>query len=166
MDVPAVGAEAQAQAKAKAKAKKAAAEAGAAAAGGGKPRGGKKADGDGSKECVDYTGSTYRGENEMYIYVDWVHRYSRSPCLLIHTHPPRPLPTGVFWSYGKWRATIRSHHRNQHLGTFESEEQAARAFDAAAKETYDKPILNFLPDGSLNPNRKQRVAAQRLQTKK
>jgi len=40
------------------------------------------------------------------------------------------------------------------LGRFNDEEAAARAYDAAAKSSYAKPILNFLSDGSLNPDRK------------
>ena len=35
-------------------------------------------------------------------------------------------PTGVFLSYGKWRATIRANYRNQYLGDYETEEVRSR----------------------------------------
>lgn len=41
-------------------------------------------------------------------------------------------------------------------------QEAAQAFDKAAQEMYESPILNFLPDGSVNPDRKKRLAAQKL----
>lgn len=37
---------------------------------------------------------------------------------------------------GRWRAYIRVHGRMNHLGTYTSEEDAARAYDAAAKEYF------------------------------
>lgn len=39
--------------------------------------------------------------------------------------------------------------------------QAARAYDAAAKDLYEGPVLNFLPDGSLNPERRKAVKQYR-----
>jgi hypothetical protein len=39
---------------------------------------------------------------------------------------------------------------------------AARAHDEEAKRLWTRPILNFLPDGSLNPHSKQRIAAHSL----
>lgn len=45
----------------------------------------------------------------------------------------------------------------QHIGRFDTEEAAARAYDERAKEPYVKPILNFLPDDSLNPDCKPRT---------
>ena len=47
------------------------------------------------------------------------------------------------------------HGQQQYLGTLDSE-AAACAFDARAKALYLNPILNFLPDHSLNPDRKKR----------
>ena len=44
---------------------------------------------------------------------------------------------GVCASYkGKWRATIRTNGIKQHLGCFGSEIDAARAYDAAARESF------------------------------
>ena len=46
---------------------------------------------------------------------------------------------------------------SQHyLGFFDTEEEAARIYDEKAKRVHVNPILNFLPDGSLNPDRKKR----------
>ena len=47
------------------------------------------------------------------------------------------------------------------LGRFESEKAAARAVDAEAKRLWRNPVLNFLPDGSLNPDRKQKIIMYR-----
>ena len=44
----------------------------------------------------------------------------------------------------------------QYLGTYDTEEEAARAYDDTAKQVFDDPILNFLPDGSLNPDRSRK----------
>jgi hypothetical protein len=43
--------------------------------------------------------------------------------------------------------------RSQYLGFFDTEEEAARAYDKKAKELHVNPILNFLPNGSLNPDK-------------
>ena len=64
---------------------------------------------------------------------------------------------GVAWHKGKWSAQIAAYGTHERLGVFGTEEAAARAYDERAKELYESPILNFLPDGSLNPDRKQRV---------
>ena len=40
------------------------------------------------------------------------------------------------WRAGKWRAGIKVRYRAIHLGTFNSEEDAARAYDEAAKEYF------------------------------
>lgn len=92
-----------------------------------------------------------------------------SAALFSQLHPNLPLPpptttTGVFLSYGKWRATIRANYRNQYLGDYETEEEAAKAFDKAAVQLYENPVLNFLPDGTLNPDRKKSYFAQQLRT--
>ena len=60
--------------------------------------------------------------------------------------------TGVYWSGVKWAVSISIDGRKKHIGHFDSEEEAAKAFDAEAKRL-GRPTLNFLPDGSLNPDR-------------
>ena len=54
-----------------------------------------------------------------------------------------------------WQANIRLDGTTHYLGTYESQEAAARAYDLRAKEEYEDPILNYLPNGQLNPNRKK-----------
>lgn len=39
------------------------------------------------------------------------------------------------------------------------QQEAARAYDAKAKELWANPVLNFLPDGALNPDRQKHVQA-------
>lgn len=53
---------------------------------------------------------------------------------------------GIVPDYRKWRARIRVNGKETHLGNFETEEEAARAYDAAAREHYGEfACLNF-PD--------------------
>ncbi len=61
---------------------------------------------------------------------------------------------GVCWYNGKWRAAISFQNCTRNLGNFAAEEEAARAYDAAAKKLRKNPVLNFLHDGALNPDRK------------
>jgi hypothetical protein len=55
---------------------------------------------------------------------------------------------GVCWHKKdkKWQAAIQANGRQKHLGQFNSEEDAARARDAAAREFYGhEAYLNFKP---------------------
>ena len=62
---------------------------------------------------------------------------------------------GVYgYRIGKWQAYISAGGKQQTLGRFDTEEAAARAYDEKAKEVHIDPVLDFLPDGSLNPDRK------------
>ena len=71
--------------------------------------------------------------------------------------PKRPSTyRGVAWNYGRWSAQIKVNGNQQYLGNYDAEEEAARAYDEKAKQVKAKPILNFLPDGSLNPDHKSK----------
>jgi len=57
---------------------------------------------------------------------------------------------GVSWVQAKrrWNCSISVGNKTKSLGTYMDEEEAARAYDEAAiKEHYPCPILNFWPDG-------------------
>ena len=72
---------------------------------------------------------------------------------------------GVRWNHGRWCAQIKMNGHKQNLGTYDTEEEAARAYDEKAKQINDGRPLNFLPDGSLNPDRKLKyVESRRNQT--
>ena len=45
-----------------------------------------------------------------------------------------------------WRANISKNNIHYYLGSFETEPEAAQAYNARAIELYDGPILNVLPD--------------------
>jgi hypothetical protein len=60
------------------------------------------------------------------------------------------VAAGVSWVKAKrrWNCSISVGNKTKSLGTFLEEEEAARAYDSAARrEHYPEPILNFLPDG-------------------
>lgn len=66
---------------------------------------------------------------------------------------------GVFWSKntGKWRARIKNSVKRIHLGYFESESQAAKAYDEKAKELFGEfAHLNF-PDATQKQVKDEKV---------
>jgi len=69
---------------------------------------------------------------------------------------------GVCWhsKIGKWRADIRRNGKNETLGYFETEEEAARQYDEAAAPL-GRPV-NFLPEleTEVIPHKRQRARAK------
>ncbi len=63
---------------------------------------------------------------------------------------------------GKWEVQITYQGRYRNLGLFNDEEAAARPYDQEVARLWQNPVLNFLPDGSLNPARKRRAGKQIL----
>lgn len=55
---------------------------------------------------------------------------------------------GVTWrrDAGKWQAQIKVHYRNHYLGCFADEIDAARAYDAAAREAFGEFACLNIPD--------------------
>jgi len=66
---------------------------------------------------------------------------------------------GVFWSKntGKWRASIKNSVKRIHLGYFESESQAAKAYDEKAKELFGKYAHPNFPDAAEKQVTNERV---------
>eukprot|EP01047_Picozoa_sp_COSAG01_P046408 COSAG01_NODE_4355_length_5108_cov_4.680176_1_plen_270_part_00 len=70
---------------------------------------------------------------------------------------------GVTWlkRTGKWRAEIRHQGRGQHLGSFNDEGDAARAYDARARQLHGASArLNFPGEGERQGAALQRVDPQ------
>eukprot|EP01047_Picozoa_sp_COSAG01_P001985 COSAG01_NODE_49_length_31891_cov_29.945773_27_plen_497_part_00 len=70
---------------------------------------------------------------------------------------------GVTWCKhtGQWRAQIRYQGRNQHLGRFADESDAARAYDARARQLHGASArLNFPGEGERQGTAVQRVDPQ------
>lgn len=55
---------------------------------------------------------------------------------------------GVHWSRGAWHASIRIAQELRHLGSFSDEDNAARAYDAAALEAWGEFAHLNLPEGT------------------
>jgi hypothetical protein len=73
-----------------------------------------------------------------------------------HTHrkgePTTSMYKGVVWDEraGDWRAQIQLNYRARVLGHFDDEEDAARAYDEAAREVWGKEArVNFPEQGEL-----------------
>jgi hypothetical protein len=55
---------------------------------------------------------------------------------------------GVTWDKSKWKAQIHHTSKKHHLGCFDDEEEAARAYDSAARaHRGEKADLNFPAEG-------------------
>lgn len=67
------------------------------------------------------------------------------------------------WHRGRWEAAIFLNGGRQYIGTYATDVEAARAVDEKANQLQTNPIFNFLPDGSLNPVRKEKIRYQFLE---
>ena len=67
------------------------------------------------------------------------------------------LSPGVVWYKGAWQAVIPIRDISQDLGTYATEEEAARAYDRAAQAIYEYPVLNFGAPGA-EPSSKRRMS--------
>lgn len=74
------------------------------------------------------------------------------------------IPVGIRWHKcnRKWEVQIKYRGKKLSLGYFDDELVAAQCYDRRAKELYETPLLNFLPGGKLNPERKRRVDPRSL----
>ncbi|EKU22862.1 homing endonuclease rb16 2, partial [Nannochloropsis gaditana CCMP526] len=66
----------------------------------------------------------------------------------------------------KWEVQIKYRGKKLSLGYFDDELVAAQCYDRRAKELYETPLLNFLPGGKLNPERKRRVDPRSLRPRR
>lgn len=60
----------------------------------------------------------------------------------------------MYLVHRKWRAQYQLNGKTHVVGSFDDEEEAARALDAEVKAKSLGFPLNFLPNGSLNPERR------------
>jgi len=82
-------------------------------------------------------------------------RFNLRPCTVSQNNANRRGPEkktsrfrGVCWheSAGKWMASISVMDKNQYLGCYTNEEQAARVYDKAASAVFGKfALLNYAP---------------------
>ncbi len=75
----------------------------------------------------------------------------QSPAPSAHRQGARPHSTRPFrgvtqTSTGRWRAIITTHGHRMRLGTFNSAEAAARAYDDAARQLWGETAVLNLPD--------------------
>ena len=66
---------------------------------------------------------------------------------------------GVSHIRGKWKAVIYKDYRQKYLGTFDTQEEAARAYDAAARDLFGQhAALNFPKVGEQSAHRPRTVS--------
>ena len=59
-----------------------------------------------------------------------------------HVHVEHSSYRGVYWRHGSWKARAKQNGCDLHLGSFDSEMEAARAYDRKAREVHGDKVTH------------------------